>query len=92
MTSNRGRSMKQKAYSTFVPYLPKELYNEVGAVKTEVIFTVTKRGDVEVESFSDLDHPETVEFISKAMTDWFFYPKLENGRPVAVRTATMIEF
>ena len=92
LESNRRATAKQLAYSTFMPYLPKELYNEVGGVKTKVILNVSSKGWVKVESFSDLDNPKAKEFISKAMTDWFFYPKLEGGRAVPVRTATMIEF
>lgn len=92
LAENFRTTVKQKAYSTFIPYLPKELYNEVGSVKTKVIFKVSEKGLVEVESFSNLDHPKGEAFIREAMKDWFFYPKLDKGFPVATRTATMIEF
>lgn len=92
LKNNSGRDQKHTAFQTFVPYLPKQLYEKLGGVDAKVVFTVLADGHVQVEKISGVKDAQALAFLEERIEEWLFFPKLEDGLPVPVRTATMIQY
>jgi len=92
LENNQNADLKQQPFYTYTPYLPKALYAQTGPIQTKVVLKIAADGSVSAASFSGLDDEEAKAFISKRISEWLFFPKLENGKAVATKIATMIEF